>query len=261
MDRVHNTGGYGYFSGGSFDETYYVMDDSILNDRGYLAIAGSEISAGDKIRMKPWFEKYIGIVPFIAEQDAHKEIFKEITQINSVRSIFLAHNGTWNGLVDAINKKRVALVFMDDPRVIYGTNETITFLRKHLDGLWNKQYYGQISVVPITHGNSLLGIPNNDYEIPKWNPITGTHFNDKFTGIIIKIKSRASSIDYVSLNNSPNISNLTYVVSPNKDFQSYYWTNLKYVKNGTHTISVQYTHTNGSNLWYNATFNYNSKNF
>ncbi|MFX0200760.1 MAG: prenyltransferase/squalene oxidase repeat-containing protein [Candidatus Hodarchaeota archaeon] len=260
LDKVHDEGGYCYFAGWkpSLDETYYVMDDSILNKRGYLAIAGSSLSTEDKVRVNPWLEKYIGVVPFIAEQDAHNDVFKEIKKINKVRSIFLAPNGTWAGLIDAFEKNRIATVFMDSPRVIYGTNETVTFLRKHLDWSWNNKYDGQISVVPVTHGNYQLGIPNNDYERPSWDPTNSTHFGPNFKGIIIKIKSRAKSLDFISFDDSPNISNMTLVESPRKEIQSYYWINIKNPTNGTHTISIQYTHTNESQVWYNVTFSYNS---
>ena len=123
-------------------DAYLMYDDSLFEQPGYNAVhAASKLTGQDRIRLYPWRERYLGLLPFIADCDAHGDIKAYAPALKLYRNVYLAKGNGFEDYLDAsINGRSVCVLRTEDePSAVtyYGATATVAYLKRHLhDWKW-----------------------------------------------------------------------------------------------------------------------------
>jgi hypothetical protein len=126
---------------GENEELVRIYLDDSLERRGYAALSTYHFGNPDFTNTEPFLGAYRGQLPFIALQDAHGGEpwwFADMTE--GFRTLFLAHEPTWDGWLEALRTNRVVAVRRDvasrfDLWIHGGAPEVIDFIR-HREADW-----------------------------------------------------------------------------------------------------------------------------
>lgn len=112
---------------------YRVYDDGMNNHSGYNAIPAAHFGNIDWIRHFPYKERWEGVLPFIADGDAHGDIVKWRPNLEQYRNIYIAKDYDYEHYIDAsLNNRSVCVIRMQDGEVrYYGAKPAIDYLKKH----------------------------------------------------------------------------------------------------------------------------------
>lgn len=244
IKRGHEGGALFFIGSHSRDFDYLIIDDSLENLSGYDLIDGGSLHRGETVRRFPWFERWIGKIPMVANNDASQEFWKLRKEFKTVRTLFIAPNGTLEGFKESILKNRVVVVFKTtnepgfDDIVLYGSTEATSFLQDHRnEWIWwvDPHSISEVLITPIMHGSSI--VPDNSYEWELGN----------FTGIILRIKNDTQFVSFKL--DGQQLNNLTFVNRTDSfTLSSFFYVHLKWIPNGTHVVEVEYVSQDGLDL-------------
>jgi hypothetical protein len=111
------------------------LDDSVERG-GYAAISTFHFGNPDFTNTEPFLNRYRGLIPFVALQDAHgNEPWWFADMTTGFRTVFLASEPSWEGWLDALRRNRVVAVRRDAVsgfRTVMhgGTPEVMDFVRR-----------------------------------------------------------------------------------------------------------------------------------
>ncbi|MFX0195630.1 MAG: prenyltransferase/squalene oxidase repeat-containing protein [Candidatus Hodarchaeota archaeon] len=235
IKRGHEAGALYFIGSHTRDFDYLIIDDSLESHSGYDIITGGS-SHGEAVRQFPWFERWIGKLPMVANSDAHQEFWNTRKQFKTVRTLFIAPNSTWEGFKEAVFKNRVVVSFKTadttgfDDVVLYGATEAINHLLDHgNEWIWwgSHDFIFKVLIIPITHGSSV--VPDNSYEWDLGN----------FTGTILRIKNDTQFESFKL--DGQQLNNLTFVNrTSSHTLSSFFYVHLERISNGTHVAEVEY---------------------
>jgi prenyltransferase beta subunit len=112
------------------------LDDS-LERGGYAAISTFHFGNPDFTNSEPFLNRYRGLLPFVALQDAHgNEPWWFADMTTGFRTLLLAREPTWEGWLDALRRQHVVAVRRDAltsfETLMHGpSREVIDFVRAH----------------------------------------------------------------------------------------------------------------------------------
>jgi hypothetical protein len=114
LAALKQAGGFAYWQFGDNEEfARAVLDESVENG-GYAAISTFHFGNPDFTNSEPWLNRYHGMLPFIALQDAHGgESWWWSDNLAGFRTVFIAEEPTWNGWLKAMKNNWVAAVRHD----------------------------------------------------------------------------------------------------------------------------------------------------
>ena len=112
---------------------YKVYDDGLEEGDGYNAVPGAHFGNIDWVRHFPYKERWEGILPIIADGDAHANIVKWRKNLMQYRNIYIAKNYNFKNYIDSSkNNRSVCVIHMPSGEVRYYGNVTaINYLKKH----------------------------------------------------------------------------------------------------------------------------------
>lgn len=112
---------------------YKVYDDGLKNGDGYNAVPGAHFGNIDWVRHFPYKERWEGVLPIIADGDAHSNIVKWRKNLMQFRNIYIAKTYDFKNYIDAsMNKRSVCVIHMPSGEVrYYGNVAAINYLKKH----------------------------------------------------------------------------------------------------------------------------------
>jgi len=117
-------------------DAYLSYDDGVFGRPGYNAVhAASKLAGQDRIRLYPWRERYVGLLPFIADCDAHGDIRKYAPALNLYRNIYIAKTNSFEDYLDAsLNGRSVCVLRTEDVPsgiVYYGAPAAVDYIKRH----------------------------------------------------------------------------------------------------------------------------------
>lgn len=119
---------------------YMVYDDGLDGNPGYNAVPGAHFGNIDWMRHFPYKERWEGVLPIIADGDAHGDMVKWRPNLEQYRNIFIAKSYFHPDYVDAsLNGRSVCVIRMPATGELryYGSKAAVVYLKKHLDEwLW-----------------------------------------------------------------------------------------------------------------------------
>ncbi len=112
---------------------YMVYDDGLDGELGYNAVPGAHFGNIDWVRHFPYKERWEGILPFIADGDAHANIVKWRPNLEQYRNIYIAEDYDYAHYVEAsLNKRSVCVIHIATGETrYYGAKAAIAYLKKH----------------------------------------------------------------------------------------------------------------------------------
>lgn len=113
---------------------YMVYDDGLDGKPGYNAVPAAHFGNIDWVRHFPYKERWEGVLPFIADGDAHGNMLKWYPNLLQYRNIYIAEHYDFDHYIDASkNGRSVCVIVMPDGEVrYYGAKPAIAYLKKHL---------------------------------------------------------------------------------------------------------------------------------
>ena len=113
---------------------YMVYDDGLDGKPGYNAVPAAHFGNIDWIRHFPYKERWEGVLPFIADGDAHGNMLKWYPNLLQYRNVYIAEDYDFEHYVDAsANGRSVCVIVMPDGEIrYYGAKPAIAYLKKHL---------------------------------------------------------------------------------------------------------------------------------
>lgn len=114
---------------------YMVYDDGLDNQHGFNAVPAAHFGNIDWVRHFPYKEKWEGVLPFIADGDAHGDIVKWRPNLEQYRNVYIAKDYKYVDYIDAsLNNRSVCVIHMNDGTIrYYGAKPAIDYLKKHLN--------------------------------------------------------------------------------------------------------------------------------
>jgi prenyltransferase beta subunit len=112
---------------------YMVYDDGLDGESGYNAVPGAHFGNIDWVRHFPYKERWEGVLPIIADGDAHANIIKWKPNLEQYRNIYIAENFYLENYLDAsMNGRSVCVIRMPSGEVrYYGAKPAVDYLLKH----------------------------------------------------------------------------------------------------------------------------------
>ncbi|KAA5824798.1 terpene cyclase/mutase family protein [Algibacter amylolyticus] len=112
---------------------YKVYDDGLGSGNGYNAVPGAHFGNIDWVRHFPYKERWEGVLPIIADGDAHGNVVKWRKNLLQFRNVFIAKDYNYKDYIDAsLNDRSVCVIHMPSGAVrYYGGMEAIAYLKKH----------------------------------------------------------------------------------------------------------------------------------
>ncbi len=130
-----------------------VIDDS-MSSGGYDAI-----SFADPMRV-PWSERYWRVFPMVYSADAHYDLWRTRIRYDRERTLFIAPNGTWEGLREAVELGRIVRVRIsgrENPEVVlFGSDAAVEYVSGRMgDWAWwfEEQTFPEFFPHIISRGN------------------------------------------------------------------------------------------------------------
>jgi len=117
---------------------YIAYDSERSTHRGYNAVlAGFNWAPRDFVRVFPWRERYTGRLTPISDVDAHGDLEKWSTHLDSTRHLYIARGPTYADFQEAVAAGRVVCVVVAAPGVpsgvtYYGPDPAVDFVRRHV---------------------------------------------------------------------------------------------------------------------------------
>lgn len=118
---------------------YMVYDDGLDGMPGYNAVPAAHFGNIDWVRHFPYKERWEGVLPMIADGDAHGDIVKWASNLGLYRNVFIAEGSTYEDYLDAsANGRSVCVIRMPDTNELryYGATSAIAYLKKHI-AVWH----------------------------------------------------------------------------------------------------------------------------
>lgn len=115
---------------------YMVYDEGLQGGTGYNAVPAAHFGNIDWVRHFPYKERWIGILPMIADGDAHGNIVKWRPNLDSYRNVFIAKSCRYDDYLEAsFNGRSVCVIRMPETGEIryYGAEYAVEYLKRHLD--------------------------------------------------------------------------------------------------------------------------------
>src|SRR5690554_6099629 len=115
---------------------YMVYDDGLDGNPGYNAVPGAHFGNIDWVRHFPYKERWEGVLPIIADGDAHGDIVKWRPNLEQYRNIFIANSHSYEDYVEAsLDGRSVCVIRMPDTGEIryYGSKAAINYLKEHFE--------------------------------------------------------------------------------------------------------------------------------
>ncbi|WP_147676714.1 prenyltransferase/squalene oxidase repeat-containing protein [Algibacter pacificus] len=112
---------------------YRVYDDGLNGGNGYNAVPGAHFGNIDWVRHFPYKERWEGVLPIVADGDAHGNVVKWQKHLLQFRNVFIAKDYHYAAYIDAsFNRRSVCVIHMPSGAVrYYGSAEAIVYLKKH----------------------------------------------------------------------------------------------------------------------------------
>jgi len=112
---------------------YQVYDEGLDGGGGYNAVPAAHFGNIDWVRHFPYKERWEGVLPFVADGDAHGDIVKWRKNLLQFRNVYIAKNYHFKNYIDAsVNGRSVCVIHMPSGTVrYYGSKEAIAYLIKH----------------------------------------------------------------------------------------------------------------------------------
>ncbi|SFD24482.1 prenyltransferase/squalene oxidase repeat-containing protein [Algibacter pectinivorans] len=117
----------------SMINAYQVYDEGLDFGYGYNAVPGAHFGNIDWVRHFPYKERWEGVLPIIADGDAHGNINKWQEHILQFRNIFIAKDYHFKSYIEAsLNGRSVCVIRMPSGTLrYYGSKAAINYLKKH----------------------------------------------------------------------------------------------------------------------------------
>jgi hypothetical protein len=115
---------------------YMVYDDGLDGNPGYNAVPGAHFGNIDWVRHFPYKERWEGVLPIIADGDAHGDMVKWRPNLEQYRNVFIAKGYSYADYVNAsLRGRSVCVIRMPDTGEIryYGAKPAIDYLKRHLE--------------------------------------------------------------------------------------------------------------------------------
>lgn len=124
---------------------YIAYDSNRSTHRGYNAVlVGFNWAPFDFVRVFPWRERYTQRLTPISDVDAHGNLEKWSSHLDTTRHLYIARGPTHADFQEAVAAGRVVCVVVDAPGVrsrvtYYGPDPAVEFVRRHIrDWQWWK---------------------------------------------------------------------------------------------------------------------------
>lgn len=114
---------------------YMVYDEGLDGQDGYNAVPGAHFKHNDWVRHFPYKERWEGVLPIVADGDAHGDIVAWRSNLEEFRNVFIAKGYKLNDYVDAsLNGRSVCVIHTPEGFTrYYGAKPAIAYLKKHID--------------------------------------------------------------------------------------------------------------------------------
>src|SRR5690606_36642094 len=115
---------------------YMVYDDGLDGNPGYNAVPGAHFGNIDWVRHFPYKERWEGVLPIIADGDAHGDMVKWRPNLEQYRNIFIAKGYSLEDYMEASRTGRsVCVIRMPTSGEVryYGSKKAIAYLKDHLE--------------------------------------------------------------------------------------------------------------------------------
>lgn len=115
---------------------YMVYDEGLDGHVGYNAIPAAHFGNYDWVRHFPYKERWLGHLPFIADGDAHGDVYKWRPNLESFRNVFIAKSYHFADYIDAsLNGRSVCVLRMPETDELryYGSKKAVDYLKSHLN--------------------------------------------------------------------------------------------------------------------------------
>ncbi|WP_155600413.1 hypothetical protein [Zobellia amurskyensis] len=114
---------------------YKIYDDGLNGGNGYNAVPGAHFGNIDWVRHFPYKERWEGLLPIVADGDAHGNIIKWHENLLQYRNIYIAESYHFKDYIEAsLNGRSVCVIRMPSGVVrYYGGKESIAYLKKHFE--------------------------------------------------------------------------------------------------------------------------------
>lgn len=173
LDPLQKAGGRLVWQFGENEELVRMFLDDSLERGGFAAISTFHFGNPDFTNSEPFLNRYRGRIPFVALQDAHgPEPWWFADMTTGFRTLFLAHEPTWEGWLEALKNNWVVSVRRDAVSqgktwIHGGPREVIEFVRQHeRDWRW---WNNPVVARPLV---SLVAVgPGDEFEVAR--PETG----------------------------------------------------------------------------------------
>lgn len=113
---------------------YRVYDEGLNGGDGYNAVPGAHFGNIDWVRHFPYKERWEGVLPIVADGDAHANIVKWRKNLLQFRNVYIASSYLFKDYIDAsLHGRSVCVIHMPSGAIrYYGSNEAVAYLKKHL---------------------------------------------------------------------------------------------------------------------------------
>ena len=117
----------------SMVNAYMVYDEGLDGKDGYNGVPGAHFKHNDWMRHFPYKERWEGVLPIIADGDAHGDIVKWRRELEEYRNVFIAKSYKYQDYVDAsLNGRSVCVIHTPSGEVrYYGAKAAVAYLKKH----------------------------------------------------------------------------------------------------------------------------------
>ncbi len=112
---------------------YRVYDEGLDGGNGYNAVTGAHFGNIDWVRHFPYKERWEGVLPIVADGDAHGNIVKWHKNLLQFRNVYISRSYHFKDYVEAsLNNRSVCVIRMPSGAVrYYGSKAAVAYLKKH----------------------------------------------------------------------------------------------------------------------------------
>ena len=117
----------------SIINAYQIYNDGLPGDNGYNAVPAAHFGNIDWVRHFPYKERWEGVLPFVADGDAHGDIVKWRKNLLQFRNVYIAKDYHFKDYIEAsLSGRSVCVIYMPSGAVkYYGSKDAIVYLKKH----------------------------------------------------------------------------------------------------------------------------------